>query len=138
MIGMQDFLQSLFYCTPPPKYFPPLFFYHFTTLDLWINLSLKQSVFVVVFFVFMCDTMITLSLTHLVIHHLATSAFTSLGVSVSQHTLCSSQAKSLLCPKKLLHFSWLSLSSSAPTYPLRISLNSYLTHLALLVTLCWN
>ena len=66
---------------------------------------------------------------------MATSAFPGLGATVPQHTLCSSQAKLLLRPKKILHFPWLSLSSSHPTRPLRISLNCYLTQAALPVTL---
>ena len=72
-------------------------------------------------------------LKYLVIHHMATSAFPGLGAPVPQHTLCSSQVKLLLPPRQILCFPRLSLSSSNPT--LRISLNGYLTYIALAVTL---
>lgn len=72
-------------------------------------------------------------LKYMVIHHMATSDFPGLGAIVTQHTLCSSQAKLLLHPKQILCFPGLSLSSSNPT--VGISLNGYVTYIALAVTL---
>ena len=72
-------------------------------------------------------------LKYTVIHHMATSDFPGLGATVTQHTLCSSQAKLLLHPKQILCFPGLSLSSSNPT--VGISLNGYVTYIALVVTL---
>ena len=64
---------------------------------------------------------------------MATSAFPGLDATVPQHTLCSSQVKLLLPPRQTLCFPRLPLSSSNPI--LRISLNGYLTYMALAVTL---